>query len=139
MDPLDGLLASLSTEHNLKLDRLDSGWRLQLPRRGDFQCELAIGPETLEWYATVCAGNDAAPVWQDWMDYNGYGESRAAVLIEQKSRDIRWFAQAWCRAAQIRLKQTEMLHGLFSSESLEADYDGIWTTLQLFDPKTESD
>lgn len=136
MHPIQDMLARLAAQHDLKTERRGEGWIVQLPKRENFSCELTIGPEALEWYATVKSSDDS-PLWTDWMDYTGYGENSVSTLVAQKARDIAWFVEQWCRASHIRVKEKRTLLGLMRSRSLEAERDDQWHEVGMFEPKTD--
>jgi hypothetical protein len=113
--------------------------KIDLPRRGNFVCQLSIGPDALDWYATVYEQASGKEVWQDWMDYLGYHDGKTELeLIDDKRRDLATFKEAWLRATDARITRTKtkFFFGLFSftTTHLELCLEGQWEVAPMYDP-----
>ncbi len=131
---MQGILDNLATRYQIPVTPAGIGWNLQLPSRGDFVCALDVGPEALEWYASVLHQADGHKVWTDWMDYRNYDDGSEQQLLDDKRRDLAWFLEAWFTATAIRVARLPRLWGLAHSTRVEWNHAGTWQPLQMHDP-----
>ena len=100
---------------NIKQQSPESGWELNLPVRGNFICDLDIGPNATEYYVTIRLDTqNAEQVWSDWMDYHGNVKSDSeAKLINDKQLDLQYFIQRWMSSTNIRIKKNKRISAFF--------------------------
>ncbi|NIS81965.1 MAG: hypothetical protein GTO14_17550 [Anaerolineales bacterium] len=134
---LGQFIKTLAERYNLAVEfprRPGYGWRIDLPPRGEFICQLAIGSKATDWYANVLDRYDRHKVWTDWMDYYGYDKKSEDQLVDDKQRDIAWFVGSWIAATALRVSQESVLWGLKKRTILEWNHSGAWEQVQLCDP-----
>ncbi|NJD59961.1 MAG: hypothetical protein C3F13_14475 [Anaerolineales bacterium] len=139
MEYQDDTLNQIAATQKLAIQKIKSGGLIELSVRGDFVCQLNIGPDALDWYAIVHDRENSKEVWQDWMDYLGYNDGKTqAELIDDKRRDMSTFIEAWLRASDARITQTKtkFLFGTisFRSTELELCLGGQWQVAPIYDP-----
>lgn len=134
---LEENLTTLATSRGLELFQQGDGWSISLPARSAYVCELNIGPEVLDWYATLRREGEGHDVWTDWVDYTGYDRRAEATMLEDKCCDIRWFTEGWLTASGIRISETRTSQGLFRSTLVEWEHEGRWEEISMCDPNRE--
>jgi len=131
---VEEIVKSLGARFSVLVQAAGAGWKLQLPGRGEFLCDVAVGPRALEWYATLQDRTERREVWSDWMDYRGYDKTPEEELLAAKARDLAWFLEAWVSAADVRVTDTRRFLGLLRSTKPEWSHDGAWQPIQLHAP-----
>jgi len=132
---MEEFIHSISKQYDLELSQEfpDQGWQVKLPARGNFICDLDIGPNALEFYVTIRLDTpNAEQVWSDWMDYYGYVKSDTEEeLINDKQLDLKYFIEQWMSSTNIRLRRNKMFLGLF--KKIEWCHNGEWSEIIICD------
>lgn len=128
---MQAFLNDLCTQHALQLDQRGEGWEILLPERTGLSCLLVIGPDALDWGASV--GHGTKELWSDWMDYLGYDDKPEAELITEKQRDISICVELWMSASAARIETVKRMWGFRKSSHAEWQHGGIWSEVILCD------
>lgn len=134
METFEQRLGDLASRHALTVTQEGDGWLIDLPQRDSLTCQLSIGPEALDWYATVLDSADGRKVLTDWMDYLGYEKRPVEDLVRDKLRDLAWFIEAWLGATELRVTRVSKLMGLVNTTTVEWNHQNHWEPIQLNDP-----
>lgn len=136
---MEEFLAQTAKRHGVPVARAGDGWNLELPIRGGFACSLSIGPEALEWAATIRQAETGNEVFKDWNDYMGYDKSPISDLVDEKQNDISWFVDSWLAATDIKISVDKRFFGIFQSRRAQWLHGGEWHGVILSEPESERD
>jgi hypothetical protein len=135
---MEEFLKSITKQYNLDLiqEYPFTGWTINLPERGNFICELSIGPKATDFYVTLSLDTpNAEQVWTDWMDYYGYENSvEEDKLINDKQCDLQHFIKEWMSSTNIRVKKTKGFLGFFKLTKAEWCHNNNWSEMIICDP-----
>jgi hypothetical protein len=132
---MEEFIKSIAKQYDLIVESQspESGWKISLPARGNFICDLHIGSKALEFYVTIFLDTPKAEqVWSDWMDYYGYVKSDSEEkLINDKQIDLKYFIERWMSSTGIRVITKRKF--LFKFKIAEWCHNGEWSEIVIYD------
>ena len=136
---MEAFLSDLSKRYELQFSSSGEGWKVGLPARSDYICELVVGSDALDWYAIIREAANGKEVFTDWNDYLNYDETPLAELLKKKRLDIEWFVERWTAASSVRVVIRKHLFGLLKKRRAQWQHDGEWYGVILGDPEPSSE
>lgn len=128
---MEVFLNDLAGRCRLQFTRSGDGWKVELPTRSTFSCVLQVGPDALDWGASISEAAIGKETYTDWNDYLGYDDRELADLVKDKQQDIAWFVERWTAASGVRVTVEKNMLGFFKRKSAEWQHLGFWSNVTL--------
>jgi hypothetical protein len=88
MSAIPNLIEALCTRPDLSVVASEVSWLISISKGDDYVCEVVVPRAVLEWFASVKHRGEKKPVWEDWMDYEGYDDRPREQLESEMAADI---------------------------------------------------